>query len=69
MTFEKNGQIVEISLKDWVMEFDDGTIANMRWLSEIPLTMQKLAYIESRGFRQIIFDVDVNLDFAMFPLS
>lgn len=72
MTFEKtyweDSLIVEISLKTWVIEFEDGTEAKMNWLSEHKTTMDKIQYIEWKWYRAVVFDAP-ELDFAMLSLS
>jgi len=68
MTFEKDNEIVEIKLRTWAMQFQDGTEAKMSWLQDVKNKMDKLQFIEAKWYRQVLFDAPC-LEFAYLSLS
>jgi len=68
MTFEKNGQITEINLRTWVIEFPDWEKAVMQGFKDIRKRMDRLTFIESKWYRQVICNIEES-EFAILSLS
>lgn len=50
MYFEKENQIININIKTWKGKLDDWSEIKISWLEEIKTTVEKIAFIESKGY-------------------
>jgi len=50
MYFEKENQIIDINLKTWLAAFEDWTKTKISKLPEIIKTIDKIAFLEKKGF-------------------